>query len=111
MCCSAGHHLLNVLLIPILKASAPSRIVCTASCFHDHANGKEGVIAYDDLHFKSRKYDPMTSYAQSSKNPSGKAHLLFHSAVPDLQSCASYCQHSHDNGLRKPLSARARAPA
>jgi len=103
VCCSAGHHLLNVLLIPILKASAPSRIVCTSSCFHDHANGKEGVIAYDDLHFKSRKYDPMTSYAQSSKNPSGKAHLLIllypicsHAqaivSIVMTMDCASYCQ-------------------
>jgi hypothetical protein len=99
VCGSAGHHLLNVLLIPILKASAPSRIICTSSCFHDHANGKEGVIAYDDLHFKSRKYDPWTSYAQSSKNPSDKAHSHCFPRLAVMRKLLSACARALQHDL------------
>ena len=60
-----GHFLLTELLIPTLKASAPSRVVNVSSCFHDKAMGREGMIHFDDLHFERRKYDGWRAYAQS----------------------------------------------
>jgi NAD(P)-dependent dehydrogenase (short-subunit alcohol dehydrogenase family) len=60
-----GHYLLTELLLDVLKASAPARIVVLSSCFHDMAVGKEGRIDFDDLNFERRAYDGWTSYAQS----------------------------------------------
>lgn len=60
-----GHFLLTELLLPTLQASAPARVVNLSSCYHDQAMGREGVIDFDDLHFRSRPYDGWTSYAQS----------------------------------------------
>ncbi len=60
-----GHFLLTDLLLDKLKASAPSRIVCLSSCYHDKAMGRAGDIHFDDLHFDSRKYDGWEAYAQS----------------------------------------------
>lgn len=60
-----GHFLLTDLLLDTLKTSAPSRIVCLSSCYHDKAMGRAGDIHFDDLHFDSRKYDGWEAYAQS----------------------------------------------
>jgi NAD(P)-dependent dehydrogenase (short-subunit alcohol dehydrogenase family) len=60
-----GHFLLTELLLPTLKASAPSRVVCLSSCYHDKAMGREGQIDFDDLQFERRPYDGWTAYAQS----------------------------------------------
>ncbi len=60
-----GHYLLTELLLDVLKATPGSRIVALSSCFHDMANGREGKIDFDDLHFKTRPYDGWTAYAQS----------------------------------------------
>lgn len=60
-----GHYLLTELLLPCLKASAPSRVVILSSCFHDRAVGREGAIHLNDLHFENRKYDGWAAYAQS----------------------------------------------
>lgn len=60
-----GHVLLTELLLPRLAAGAPSRIVNVSSCFHDKAVGREGRIHFDDLHFRSRRYDGWAAYAQS----------------------------------------------
>ncbi len=60
-----GHFLLTELLLDVLKASAPSRIVNVSSCFHDQAMGREGKIDLDDLHFERRKYDGWEAYAQA----------------------------------------------
>ena len=60
-----GHYLLTELLLPVLKATSPARVVNLASCFHDKAMGREGRIDFDDLHFEQRKYDGWTAYAQS----------------------------------------------
>ncbi|MEM1009424.1 MAG: SDR family oxidoreductase [Myxococcota bacterium] len=60
-----GHFLLTELLLDVLKASAPSRIVNVSSCFHDKAMGKKGHIVLDDLNFEKRTYNGWSSYAQS----------------------------------------------
>ena len=60
-----GHFLLTDLLLDTLKQSAPSRIVCLSSCYHDKAMGREGTIDFDDLNFESRTYDGWEAYAQS----------------------------------------------
>ncbi len=51
--------LLTLELEPVLRASAPSRIVTVASDAH-----RRGRIHFDDLHLE-RKYSPLRAYAQS----------------------------------------------
>lgn len=60
-----GHYLLTELLLPALRRGAPSRVVNVSSCYHDMAQGREGRIDFDDLHFERRKYDGWEAYAQS----------------------------------------------
>ena len=60
-----GHFLLTNLLLDVLKASQPSRIICVSSCYHYVAMSKKGYIDFDDIHFQKRKYDGWTAYAQS----------------------------------------------
>ena len=60
-----GHYLLTELLLPLLRKSAPARVVNVSSCYHDKAMGREGRIDFDDLHFEKRKYDGWVSYGQS----------------------------------------------
>jgi NAD(P)-dependent dehydrogenase (short-subunit alcohol dehydrogenase family) len=60
-----GHYLLTELLLPALRRGAPARVVNVSSCYHDRAQGREGRIDFDDLHFERRPYDGWTAYAQS----------------------------------------------
>jgi hypothetical protein len=60
-----GHFLLTELLLDILKASAPSRIVCVSSMAHAGMRGIYGDIHFDDLNFDRREYDPNVAYADS----------------------------------------------
>ncbi|KAK5873406.1 hypothetical protein PBY51_018449 [Eleginops maclovinus] len=55
-----GHFLLTNQLLPMLKSSAPSRVVIVSSIAH-----KGGQVDLDDLSFSSRAYSPLQSYRQS----------------------------------------------
>jgi NAD(P)-dependent dehydrogenase (short-subunit alcohol dehydrogenase family) len=60
-----GHFLLTELLLDVLKASAPSRIVCVSSVAHVARGGKGGKIHLDDLNYEKRPYDGVEAYSQS----------------------------------------------
>jgi len=60
-----GHFLLTELLVDILKASAPSRIVILSSFFHEEAFGRKGAIHFEDPNYHRRKFDGWEAYAQS----------------------------------------------
>jgi NAD(P)-dependent dehydrogenase (short-subunit alcohol dehydrogenase family) len=55
-----GHFLLSGLLVPVLVASAPSRVVVLSSAGHGIAG-----IDFDDPMFERREYDPWLAYGQS----------------------------------------------
>ncbi|KAI5621551.1 retinol dehydrogenase 13, partial [Silurus asotus] len=55
-----GHFLLTVLLLDMLKTSAPSRVVNVSSIAH-----KGGKIHFNDLNFSKTPYDSLVSYRQS----------------------------------------------
>ncbi|XP_053469120.1 retinol-DH_like_SDR_c domain-containing protein isoform X2 [Ictalurus furcatus] len=55
-----GHFLLTVLLLDMLKTSAPSRVVNVSSIAH-----KGGKIHFNDLNFTKTPYDSLISYRQS----------------------------------------------
>ena len=60
-----GHFLLTELLLDMLKASAPSRIVCLSSVVHVGRGNQPVTIDFDDLHFDRKPYSAMAAYAQS----------------------------------------------
>jgi NAD(P)-dependent dehydrogenase (short-subunit alcohol dehydrogenase family) len=60
-----GHFLLTELLVDVLKASAPSRIVILSSFFHEEAFGRKGAIHFKDPNYHHRKFDGWEAYAQS----------------------------------------------
>ncbi|KAL2080333.1 hypothetical protein ACEWY4_024126 [Coilia grayii] len=62
-----GHFLLTILLLDMLKSSAPSRIVNVASIAH-----VGGKINFEDLFYNKTPYDSLVSYRQSKL-----ANLLF----------------------------------
>lgn len=60
-----GHFLLTELLLEVLKASAPARIVCLSSVVHAGRGSEPVNIDFDDLHYEKRPYSAMAAYAQS----------------------------------------------
>ncbi|XP_013888467.1 retinol dehydrogenase 12 [Austrofundulus limnaeus] len=55
-----GHFLLTNLLLPMLKSSAPSRVINVSSIAH-----QGGRIDFDDLFFSKKSYGALESYRQS----------------------------------------------
>jgi NAD(P)-dependent dehydrogenase (short-subunit alcohol dehydrogenase family) len=55
-----GHFLLTGLLLPALRAGAPSRVVNVSSAGH-----RFGPVDFDDPHFERREYDKWASYGQA----------------------------------------------
>jgi NAD(P)-dependent dehydrogenase (short-subunit alcohol dehydrogenase family) len=60
-----GHFLLTELLLDILKASTPSRIVNISSVAHAGMRGHHGEIDFEDLNFEIKEYDARQAYANS----------------------------------------------
>jgi NAD(P)-dependent dehydrogenase (short-subunit alcohol dehydrogenase family) len=60
-----GHFLLTELLLDILKANAPSRIVNVSSVAHAGMSGYYGEIDFEDLHFENKEYNAYQAYANS----------------------------------------------
>ncbi len=60
-----GHFLLTELLMDILKASAPARIVCVSSVAHAGFGKTKGTIHFEDLNYDQRPYNGFEAYAQS----------------------------------------------
>jgi NAD(P)-dependent dehydrogenase (short-subunit alcohol dehydrogenase family) len=55
-----GHFLLTCLLVPALRAAAPSRVVNLSSAGH-----RLSAMDFDDPHFERRDYDKWSAYGQS----------------------------------------------
>jgi len=60
-----GHFLLTELLLDILKASAPARIVNVSSVAHAGMRGVYGEIDFEDLNFDNKEYNAYQAYANS----------------------------------------------
>lgn len=55
-----GHFLFTVLLMPALRAGAPSRVVALSSIGHRRSD-----VHFDDLNYKVRPYEKWEAYGQS----------------------------------------------
>lgn len=55
-----GHFLLTALLVPALRAGAPSRVVSVSSAGH-----RFSPVVFDDVHFENRPYDKWAAYGQA----------------------------------------------
>merc|ERR1711970_281410 len=55
-----GHFLLTTELLPLLRKAGKARVVVVSSKVH-----KFGKINFDDLHWRTRPYDPFGAYSQS----------------------------------------------
>lgn len=60
-----GHFLLTELLLDLLKASAPARIVNLSSVLHVGSRSRVADIDFTDLNFERRPYSSTLAYAQS----------------------------------------------
>ncbi len=55
-----GHYLLTRLLLPVLRAAAPARVVVLSSSGHRFSD-----IHFDDINYRTRPYDKWEAYGQS----------------------------------------------
>jgi len=60
-----GHFLLTELLLDVLKASAPARIVILSSVVHAGGPKSRPAIHFDDLNWDARPYSKTESYSES----------------------------------------------
>lgn len=60
-----GHFLLTELLLDILRASAPARIVNLSSVLHVGSRSRVADIDFADLNFERRSYSSTLAYSQS----------------------------------------------
>ena len=55
-----GHYLLTMLLLPVLRAAAPARVVALSSSGHRRSD-----VHFEDLQYHTRPYDKWQAYGQS----------------------------------------------
>ena len=101
-----GHFSLTGLLLPSLNKSSAPRVVCLSSEYHNIAQGKKGVIDFEDVNFTTRPYDGWTAYAQSKL-----ANLLFAQELakrhPNIISVSAHPGFVESNLLKLPAPALA----
>jgi NAD(P)-dependent dehydrogenase (short-subunit alcohol dehydrogenase family) len=87
--------LLTALLIDLIKASSPSRIVTTSSVAHRSAQ-----IDFDDIQFEKRSYSGIKAYAQSKL-----ANILFTNELAErLEGTGVSANCFHPGGVRTNLA-------
>ena len=60
-----GHFLLTELLLDILKASAPSRMLILSSVVHAGSPGNRPDLDFDDLNYRTRKFSNFAAYGEA----------------------------------------------
>ncbi|MFT4754902.1 MAG: NAD(P)-dependent dehydrogenase (short-subunit alcohol dehydrogenase family) [Salibacteraceae bacterium] len=83
-----GHFALTGLLMPLLKRTKDSRIVVTSSIAH-----KTGNINFEDINWKSRKYDTNKAYCDSKLANLYFMHELVERLKSDSESPIVTCAH------------------
>jgi NAD(P)-dependent dehydrogenase (short-subunit alcohol dehydrogenase family) len=101
-----GHFLLTELLLDILKANAPSRIVCVSSVAHAGMQKRPARIDFEDLFYERRKYNAIESYCQS------KLAIVIYARhlAKRLEGTGVYAYSTHPGWIRSNLVKHTMAP-